>query len=457
MLRRRQARSSLEAWCREALRPQGLAPARHHLLLIRELERLYRTPGGRLMVFMPPGSAKSTYTSKLFPAWAFAQEPALSLIGASNTAHLAGAFSTDVQSYLRSFAPLLGVQAATRSAARWRTAAGGQYLAAGVGGTITGFRADLAVIDDPVRSREEADSATIREKIWSWWLSDLRTRLRPGGRVALVMTRWHEDDLAGRLLAHQGGRWRVVRLPAMAEEGDPLGRASGEPLWGDDGYGYAAELDRLRDEYEASGDGRAWWALYQQDPRAPEGLLFQIAKIATLEAAPAGGRIVRAWDLAATVAAGGGDPDWTAGVKLARGEDGRYTVLDLVRLRGGPEAVEAAIRNTAAQDGAQIAIGLAQDPGQAGKAQAAYLASRLAGYTLKISPETGEKATRAAPLASQVNVGNLSLLRAGWNRALLEEMRDFPAGRHDDQIDALSRAFAMLTTGATARQRKMGY
>lgn len=381
----------------------------------------------------------------------------MAIIAASNTAPLAESFSADVQACLRAFAPTLGFGLATRSVARWRTARGGQYLAAGVGGTITGFRADLAIIDDPVRSREEADSATVREKIWAWWLADLRTRLRPGGRVALVMTRWHEDDLAGRLLDHNRDSWRVVRLPAMAGEDDPLGRPPGAKLWGDDGYGYADELERVRAEYEASGDLRAWWSLYQQEPRSPEGLLFQTARMPILGAAPAGGRVVRAWDLAATAATGGRDPDWTAGVKLARDAEGRLAVLDVVRLRGGPEVVEAAIRNTAAQDGSAVAIGLAQDPGQAGRAQATYLARQLAGYNLKISPESGEKATRAAPLAAQVNVGNVSLLRAAWNRPLLEEMRDFPAGRHDDQIDALSRAFAMLTTGATAHQRKMGY
>ncbi|CAH2603196.1 Phage terminase large subunit [Rhodovastum atsumiense] len=415
-------------------------------MLIHELELLFRSPGGRLMVFMPPGSGKSFYASRLFTPWMFAQAERLAVIGASNTSLLAEAFSIEVQGYLRAHANCLGVGAATHPAARWRTTNGGQYLAAGVGSAITGFRADVIVIDDPVTSREEADSATLREKAWQWWLNDVRTRLRPGGRVALVMTRWHEDDLAGRLLLHQPDDWRVVRLPALAEADDPLGRVPGAPLWGDDGYGYAAELKRVRAEYEASGDMRAWWALYQQEPRAPEGMLFKVERLQLLDMVPEGARVVRAWDLAATAEGAGRDPDWTVGVKLARLGDGRFAVLDVVRGRGGPDAVEAAILGTAGQDGQGVTVGLPQDPGQAGKWAAQYLVRRLAGFSVAVTPETGGKETRAGPLAAQVNAGNVVLQRAAWNRPLMEELRDFPSGRHDDQVDALSRAFGMLLT-----------
>jgi predicted phage terminase large subunit-like protein len=405
------------------------------------------------MVLMPPGSAKSTYASKLFAPWVFAQAPGLSIIGASNTARLAEAFSREAQAFVREHANTLRCSVLNHSVEEWQTTNGGQYLAAGVGGTITGFRADAAIIDDPVKSREEADSETIREKVWQWWLSDLRTRLRPGGRVALVMTRWHDDDLGGRLLMHSAEPWRVVKLPALAEAGDPLGRQPGEKLWADDGYGYAAELAKVRAEYEASGDARAWYSLYQQDPRPTEGLLFRVEKLGLIEAMPAGGRIVRAWDLAGTEPAKRRDPDWTAGLKVARLADGRFVVADALRLRGGPDEVEAAIRNTAAIDGGSVTIGLPQDPGQAGKWAAQYLTRGLAGYTVSVTPESGDKATRAGPAASQVNVGNVSLLKAPWNRPLIEELRDFPAGRHDDQVDALSRAFGILTTAPAPVRR----
>ena len=163
--------------------------------------------------------------------------------------------------------------------------------------------------------------------------------------------------------------------------------------------------------------------------------------------------VVRAWDLAATAATGGNDPDWTAGVKMTRDQPGRFIVLDVVHMRGSPHEVETAIAEAARIDGTSVSIGLPQDPGQAGKHQANYLASRLAGYRISTSPETGAKTTRAAPVASQVEARNFAIVRAGWNHAFLEELRDFPFGRKDDQVDALSRAFTMLTeAGAPARR-----
>ena len=161
----------------------------------------------------------------------------------------------------------------------------------------------------------------------------------------------------------------------------------------------------------------------------------------------AGCQVVRAWDLAAT-GPEGRDPDWTVGVKLMRDTEGRFVVLDVVRLRGGPAQVEAAIRSAAAADGTEVAIGLPQDPGQAGRAQVAYLARQLAGWRVVASPETGAKETRAMPVASQVDAGNVALRHAGWNRDFLEELAEFPNGRKDDQVDALSRAFSMLVSAA---------
>ena len=167
---------------------------------------------------------------------------------------------------------------------------------------------------------------------------------------------------------------------------------------------------------------------------------------------PAGGRIVRAWDLAGTEAAKGRDPDWTAG-QSGRTPDNRIVIADVLRLRGGPDEIEAAIKNTAASDGRGVTIGLPQDPGQAGKWAAQYLTRGLAGHTVSVSPESGDKVTRASPAASQLNVGNVSLLKGPWNRPLIEELRDFPAGRHDDQVDALSRAFGMLTAALRPMRR----
>lgn len=173
--------------------------------------------------------------------------------------------------------------------------------------------------------------------------------------------------------------------------------------------------------------------------------------ISIVDAPPASGVVFRRWDLAATKQIGTRDPDWTAGVKMLRTYEGRYCVLDIVRLRGTPDEVEAVITATASRDGQEVPIVLPQDPGQAGVAQVQYLTRRLAGYRVESVRETGDKATRAAPFASQVNAGNVSLVRAPWNRAFLEEAAQFPAGTHDDQIDAASGAFDMLVQSMSRR------
>lgn len=443
--RRRECRRSLLAWCETALAPLGQVPAAHHRLLIDELQAVVRGETRRLMINMPPGSAKSTYASVLFPAWLFAQRPGLDVIGASNTADMAKGFSRRVLGLVRDHGATLGYGLARDTAHDWQTTNRGRYRAAGIGGAIAGTRADVALVDDPTRSRADAESEVIRERQWAWFTGDLRTRLKPDAAIIVIMTRWHPDDLGGRLLERQPGLWRVVSLPAVAEGADDaLGRRIGEWLWSDDAYGYGGELARVFAEYEAAGAMRDWAALYQQRPRGLEGSLFKVPQIGTVETAPAGGTTVRAWDLAATAQIGTHDPDWTVGLKLQRTAAGQFVVLDVTRLRGGPDEVERAIVNTAAADGRAVRIGLPQDPGQAGKQQVLYLTRKLAGYRVESSAETGDKVTRAAPVAAQVNVGNLAVLPSAWGAAFRGELADFPSGRHDDQVDALSRAFAML-------------
>jgi predicted phage terminase large subunit-like protein len=377
--------------------------------------------------------------------------PDSSVIAASHTASLAEHFGRQVRELIREYGDLLGygLRSTRRAAGHWLTTGKGEYFAAGIRGPLTGRRADLVIIDDPVKSQAEADSPVMRERIWNWYRFDLTTRLKPRGRIILIMTRWHEDDLAGRLLAQNATEWHVVRLPAIAEDDDPLQRHPGTVLWPD----WEDEQALLR-RRNTIGE-RAWWALFQQSPRPVVGSLFKTECVEILDAwlKPDTGMVVRAWDLAATAATGSNDPDWTAGVKLTRDTNGRFVVLDVVRMRGTPHQVEAAIADAARVDGASVIIGLPEDPGQAGKHQATYLANGLAGYRTATQRESGSKATRAGPVASQVEARNFAMVRAQWNHAFLDELRDFPFGRKDDQVDALSRAFSMLIeTRAPARR-----
>ena len=443
-LARRKARCSLLEWCQIALAPLGMKPAKHHRLILSELDRLWNTPGGRLAIFMPPGSAKSTYSSMLFPAWALAQRDGTNIIGASHSANLAEDFSRKTQGYIKENQKVLGYELTRENAELWSTSNRGSYRAAGVGGAITGFRADLAVIDDPVRSRKDAESETLRDDAWNWYQADLLTRLKPGGRVVLIQTRWHQDDLGGRLLESQRDRWRIVNLPAVAGEDDPLGRAPGEWLWDDDpDYQYGHLLRQAKAEAEKNGAMRDWSALYMQNPIPGDGGVFS-GKPPITEVPPVPQRVVRAWDFAATAQVGTRNPDWTVGVKMSRDADGKFTVLDVVRIQGGPDEVERALLATAANDGKYVRISFPQDPGQAGKSQVLYFTRKLAGFPVSSSPETGDKATRAMPFASQWNAGNVTLLKGAWNAAYVEELCGFPGMSKDDQVDASSRAFNSL-------------
>ena len=307
---------------------------------------------------------------------------------------------------------------------------------------------NCGILDDPVKSRQAADSEADRKRVWDWYIGSFERRLTPNAPVILILTRWHEDDLAGRLLETQGHQWEVISLPAEAEDGDLLGRAPGEWLWSDDAYGFGATLPRIKAELEMAGATREWSSQYQQHPRPSEGAIFITGRIGVLPAIPEGGKkTVRAYDLAATRDVGTRDPAWTRGVRLTMLDSRRVVVEDVVGCRGGPEEVERLIFNTAAQDGKSVKIGLPQDPGQAGKAQVAYFTRLLHGYRVETSPETGDKATRAGPIASQVNVGNVDLVEGPWNRSFLAEIGSFPSGAHSDQVDALSRAYSMLLEG----------
>jgi len=439
----------LLGWARQAMAP--LQPAEHHTEMLRRLSALAAGETDRLMLLLPPGSAKSTYASVVFPAWYLLSHPQTQVIAACHTESLAAHFGRRVRAMVAEHgaASADGLARDDRAAVRFATNSGASYFATGVRGPLMGRRADLIVIDDPVKGFAEAESGLLRDALWDWFRADLTTRLTPRGKIVLVMTRWHEDDLAGRLLAGSED-WDVLRLPALAEAADPLGREEGAALWPQ--WESADALARRR---QAVGP-RAWASLYQQAPRGDAEALFQTGRILVLDAEPACRRVVRAWDLAATAAAEGRDPDWTVGLKLGRTEAGGCVVLDIRRLRAGPHEVAEAIVQTAQLDGREVPVGLPQDPGQAGKQQVAWLTGLLAGFRVQASPETGAKIIRAQPAAAQVEAGNFSIVRAAWNHALLDELRDFPGGRKDDQVDALARALAMLAE-APARRLQLGF
>lgn len=437
-----ECRRSMVAFATQAL-PASERPAKHHRLICAKLEALVRGDFDRLLIIAPPGSAKTTYVSRLFPAHYFATHSRGHIIGASHTMELAATNSGHVQRTVRDNTLVLGYGLANDNRSHWFTTTGAEYLAAGTGGVIRGFRADVVVIDDPIKSRQEAESETEREALWQWYRSDLLPRLTPRGKIVLIGTAYHEDDLLARIQRVEAASWCVLRLPAISEgDDDPLGRPEGEPLWNDDAYGYGAKLLVLQAAAEREGASRDWYSQYQGSPRAAEGNMFKPDRMPVFDYMPPGVRVMdqaRAWDLAAS----SGKGDWTATVKLASlYGDARYNemlvVTDVQRMRGTPDEVRQMIRTVAAADGRGVTQWFPEDPGQAGKSQAEDLVKMLRGYRVKTERMTGSKEVRADPAASQANIGRVGMLRAGWNAMLVDELASFPSGRFDDMVDALS-------------------
>lgn len=435
------ARESLMAFC--YLTCRGYEVSWHHQRIGTALHDIATGRTKRLIIAMPPRHGKTELASIRFAPWLLARNPRINVIAATYAQDFADELGRKARGVMgdavyRCLFPHAALMPDSRAVSRWQTIAGGGYYAVGVGGPLTGRGANVLLIDDPHKNREEAESAVMRARVWDWFRSTAYTRLEKDGAVVVIMTRWHEDDLVGRLL-NSDEPWEVLSLPAIAEADEPE-RQAGEALWPSK---YPADV--LQGIHATIGD-REWAALYQQHPAPAEGALFKPDQLAVVDAEPSGMDWVRAWDFGAT--RGGGD--WTVGAKLGV-RDGRLVIGDIVRLQGAPEQVEKALLAAASRDGLGVRIDLPQDPGQAGKSQVQYFTRLLSGYRVTSSPESGNKVLRAEPLAAQLNVGNVSMVRAPWNAALLDELRSFPVGAHDDQVDALSRAYAATAApGSTA-------
>ena len=417
-----------------------------HLVHIqRQLQRVTDGEINRLMLFLPPRHGKSEMTTVRYPVWRLKRDPTMRVIVGAYNQTLANKFSRKA----RKIAAGELLSSRERAAAEdWETEQGGGLRAVGVGGGITGQGGDLIIIDDPVKNREEANSQTYRDKVWDWYTDDLYTRLEPNASMILIMTRWHETDLAGRILASEDApNWTVISLPAFAEEGDPLHRPIGAALC-PDRYD-ETKLDRIK---MVLGDW-SFAALYQQRPAPAEGGMFKLAAAEIVEALPMGGRWIRWWDKAASSKKG----DFSAGV-LLMAIKGLYYVADVQRGQWASDERDAIIKQTAALDwqrtNGECVTWQEQEPGSSGLDVARAFVKLLAGYAVNYEPSTGSKETRAMPLASQWNAGNVKILRGAWNAAYLDEMTSFPFGTHDDMVDATSGAFGKL---AGARSVKVGF
>jgi len=409
----------------------------------------------RLIVEMPPRHGKSEMISHYFPVWYLNRWPDRRIILTSYEADFAESWGRKVRNTIAENEDDLKVRLGTDSLAarRWDTSEGGGMITAGVGGPVTGRGADLLIMDDPVKNAEEAYSPTYRAKIWDWWRSTAYTRLEPGGVAVIVMTRWHKDDLVGRLMAEQEtqkvtpmfDRWTLLKLPALAEAGDPLGRIPGQPLW-PSRYG----VDALATIRRAIGSVY-WSALYQQNPTDREGAMFRREWFKIVAEAPSNGHRVRRWDLAASDPKSKTDdsPDWTAG-GLVSSQDGQYWIHRVDRMRGRPKPVEDFIRQCAEIDGKNVPIVIEQEPGSSGvNTIDHYQREVLKGFEVRPKKTTGSKVLNAGPFSAAAEAGNVMLVKGPWITDFLDEVCDFPLGKHDDQVDCVAGAIEHLSSEGT--------
>lgn len=438
----------------------------------------------RVIFNMPPRNGKSELASRRLPAYAFGRIPDLEIIATSYGADLATMINRDVQQiidsaeYRRLFPDTALNSSNVRSVAYGQplrnsdifeiVGSGGRYKSAGVGGAITGMGMTLGIVDDPVKNRDEAESEVYREKIWQWFSSTFYTRQLPNAAIVIMMTRWHDDDLVGRLLElekndSKADRWLVLDFPAIrdiepnaetephayeARKLDP--RALGEVLWPER---YPIEiLDTMRalnpDDFEA---------LQQQRPIKPGGTLFPKDKFKIIEQIIVfdDWEIVRYWDKAATADGGA----YTAGVLMAFDPQARFgvnfIVLDVQRVQYDPFARETLIKQTAQLDTVRFrgdplrfTIWIEQEPGSGGKESALNtIRNTLAGYSVEAEAVTGEKSVRWKPYSAQVKAGNVGIVAAEFTQVYINELSRLPAGKYKDQADASGGAFNKLSIG----------
>ena len=402
----------------------------------------------RLLINIPPGTMKSLMTGVLWPAWEWGPRGMghVRFIGASHEATLATRDNLRMRRLIQSewFQSLwpLALTGDQNEKTYFENDATGWRQSCAVK-SMTGRRGDRVNWDDP-HSVEDSHSKAALAEAERVFNETLPTRLNNPDRSAIVicMQRLHEADIAGLILARELGyehlclpmEWEGSRKATSIGFTDPRSEV-GELLFPQRFPREVVERDKkVMGPYAVAGQ-------FQQRPAPPRGEEFQPDLITVVDAVPAAVvQWCRGWDLAATEGAG----DFTAGAKLGKLTDGRVIIVDVKRGQLGVHKRDAMIKATATADGAAEKQSLPQDPGAAGKVQVTAFAALLAGLNVHFSPETGDKVTRARPFASQVNAGNVLMLRASWNREFVEELRTFPNGLHDDQVDAASRAYAGL-------------
>lgn len=428
-------------------------------LISRQLARAAAKPNGRLIISMPPQEGKSSIASRRFPLWRFLSKPETRIAIVSYSAHIARTHSRAVRDDVYTHGPMLGVAIRPDVAAQneWQLAghSGGVY-ATGIGGALTGRPVDLLIIDDPLKDRQEAESALMRQICWDWWTDVGSTRLAPGAPVILILTRWHQDDLAGRLLAAgDGATWDVVNIPAQADhhpdagETDILGRQPGEFM--------RSARGRSRAEWEAikiRSPQRTWTSLYQGRPAPVAGDILRRDQWQTWTGplwttdeqgrnwVPGVGTLIASWDMAFKDTK---SSDYVVGqVWLHRGPNA-YLLEQVRRRMSFTETVAAFDAQVARWP--QVTAKLVEDKAN-GTAVIDTLRQKIPGI-VPVTPHESKEA-RAHAVTPFIAAGNVHLppvAQHPWVAALVDEAAAFPNDAHDDQVDALTQALNHIYIG----------
>jgi predicted phage terminase large subunit-like protein len=446
--------------------------ARHTVALCDHLEAVERGEIDRLIVMMPPRHGKTMHVSQALPAWVLGRNPRAQIILASYGAELAEGNSRKARSYMRSdrWPFECRVSEESRAQNRWQTDAGGILIATGCEGGLTGYGADRLIIDDPIRDRADAESEAMRERLWQWYSDVARTRLMPNGRIILCQTRWHDDDLAGRILnSGDAKRWTVLSFPAIAGENDALGRLHGEALW-PERFPVDA-LPRVPDEMSSS----SFASLYQQNPVPAGGNIFkpdwfehhygEIPKWCfeerdTREPVPGiAGALMARYEVIQkpVIVIQAVDSAWKTGLA-----NDRSCVVTLVSDLNDTYVKDVWFGRLQFPDLRRKLVDLFSEHGP----RSLYVEEAASGFALVqdlrastgipiigITPGRESKEARAESVTGFFEAGRVKFPRnAPWMGELLNEFLRFPFGRHDDIVDAVCLGVRMVQE-AIARMR----
>lgn len=435
-------------------RPEFDWSAAHFRVMQGVLDGVTRGSIRRAYFSVPIRHGKTEHNTIGYAASRLHATPDLPILVVTYSQQQANKFSRQIRRLCRKIG--VAISREVNGVSEWETAAGGGVRAVGVGTGTASVNAGLILVDDPIGKRDDAESQAIRDAVWDALTNDILARAEPHTAVLMTMSRWHQDDPAGRLLDRFAGHWHVTDLPGEAEPGDPLGRAVGAPLW--PALRGAEWLEEKRRELLDYG----FASLIQGRPRPREGGTFRWEWWKEIGAFPATGPVVRYWDLAGTRQRDGShDPDYTAGALLGRTPDKLTVIGHVTRFRVTVAARDAMVVARARRDreiyGSRLVYWFERQAGVGGsEASDALLRSLQAeGIATYSEVATGSKLDRATPLASATMAGNVYLApddpEEPWHTAFKAEAADFgPSAKHDDQVDAAAAAFNKLSLAGEA-------